>query len=179
MNEKTWQQMLVDSHAKLFVRNFSGVAFAPGSPTCGAGWCDIVTKLVERVSDAAVGHPIYFTQILERHGRLTICWKAEANLPGRVEHAIDAAIELAQARSACTCVSCGSEGRLFSSGYCLFTACSDHAQGVPLPIHPGTEDLHVVRIFAGTTVQSVACRRYDRARDEFLDVDPSSLGPDH
>jgi hypothetical protein len=39
MNQKdTWQQMLVDTYPKLFVRSFRGVKFSPGFPTCGDGW---------------------------------------------------------------------------------------------------------------------------------------------
>lgn len=125
---KTWHQQLVDLHPDLFVRTFRGVPVASGYPTCGDGWREIVTKLAERVSAAAVGYPVHFTQILERYGRLSIYWKAEANPPSRVEHAIDEAIELAEARSACTCVNCGAKGHLFSNG-----SCPDHARGVPVP----------------------------------------------
>jgi hypothetical protein len=175
MNEKTWQQMLVESYPNLFVRSFRGVPFASGFPSCGGGWRDIVTKLVERVSAAAADHPMHFTQILERHGRLTIYWKAEANLPSRIEHDIDAAIELAEARSGCSCACCGAKGHLFSSGGCLFTACTEHARGVPVPIGPGTEDLHLIRTFVGDNIHSVAYRRYDRMHDRFVEVDPRSL----
>jgi hypothetical protein len=173
---ETWHQQLVDLHPELFVRTFRGVTFAPGYPSCGDGWCDIVTKLVERVSAAAAGYQIHFTQILERHGRLTIYWKAEANLPKHVEHAIEQAVALAEARAACTCVSCGAKGHLFSSGSCLFTACLDHARDVQVPVRPGTEDLHIARAFVGDDMHSAACRRYDRMHDRFVEVDPSSLG---
>jgi hypothetical protein len=178
MNQKdTWQQMLVDTYPKLFVRSFRGVKFSPGFPTCGDGWCDILTKLVERVSAAAVGYPMHFTQILERYGRLTIYWKAEANLPKRAEHAVEEAIALAQARSACTCVDCGAKGQLFSNGSCLFTACPDHARrGVPVPALHGTEDLHIVRAFVGDDIHIVAWRRYDRVHDQFVHIDPNSVG---
>jgi hypothetical protein len=173
---KTWQQQLVDLHPDLFAQTFRGVDFAPGYPTCGDGWCDTVTTLVERVSAAAVGYQIHFTQILERYGRLTIYWKAEANLPKRVEHVIAEAIALAEARASCTCVSCGAKGQLFSSGSCLFTACPKHARGVSVPVRPGTEDLHLVRAFVDDDNLSTPCRRYDRLHDQFVDVDPRSLG---
>lgn len=173
---KTWQQHLVDLHPELFVRTFRGVTFAPGFPSCGHGWCDIVTKLVERVSAAAEGYPIYFTQILARHGRLMIYWKAEASLSKGVEHAIEQAIELAEARASCSCAICGAKGHLFSSGSCLFTACPDHARGVPVPVPHGMEDLHIVRAFVGDDIHGLACRRYDRLHDRFVEVDPRSLG---
>jgi hypothetical protein len=177
---KTWHQQLVDLHPELFVRTFRGVTFAPGYPSCGDGWCDIVTKLVERVSAAAAGYPtIHFTQILERYGRLSIYWKAEANLPNGVEHAIDEAIELAEARSACSCVACGANARLFSNAGRLVTVCPDHARGVPAAIPHGLENLHIVRTFVGDNIQSLACRRYDRVHDQFVDFDPSSVGMGH
>jgi hypothetical protein len=52
MNENTWQQMLVDSFPKLFVRRFRGVPFSAGYPSCPDGWQDIVIRLVERVEAA-------------------------------------------------------------------------------------------------------------------------------
>jgi hypothetical protein len=42
-------------------------------------------------------------------------------------------------------------------------------------IKPGFENLHVVRrLEAGLPV--VSCRRYDRAADKFIDVDPKTIG---
>jgi hypothetical protein len=52
MNENTWQQMLVDSFPKPFVRGFRGVPFSAGYPSCRDGWQDIVIRLVERVEAA-------------------------------------------------------------------------------------------------------------------------------
>jgi hypothetical protein len=178
MNEQTWQQMLVNTYPKLFVRSFRGVPFAPGYPTCADGWRDIVIGLVERVSTAAVVCPMHFTQILERYGRLSIYWKADANLPNGIEHKIDEAIELAEARSACSCMVCGANAGLFSDAGRLVSVCPDHARGVPVAIPHWLENLHIVRIF-GENIYSVACRRYDRVHDQFVDFDPHSVGMSH
>jgi hypothetical protein len=51
MNENTWQQMLVDSLPKPFVRGFRGVPFSAGYPSCRDGWQDVI-RLVERVETA-------------------------------------------------------------------------------------------------------------------------------
>jgi hypothetical protein len=176
LTERTWQQDLVDLHPEMFIRTFRGVSFSTGYPSCPDGWRDIVTKLVERVSAAALGYPVHFTQILERHGRLTIYWKAEASLPKGVECAIEQAIELAEARASCSCAICGANARLFSNAGRLVAVCPDHAQGVQVPVRPGWENLHIVRRFVGDNIHSVACRRYDRVHDQFVDVDPRSLG---
>jgi hypothetical protein len=178
MTEKTWQQDLVDLHPELFIRSFRNVPFCPGYPVAGDGWREIISSLVERVSAAAVGYPIHFVQICERHGRLTVYWRAEASIPRRVEHAIEEAIARAEARSACSCARCGATGHLFSCGSRLFTACPNHARGVPVSMRPGTENLHIV-LAGGDDSRVIACRRYDRARDQFVDVDPSSIGIDH
>jgi hypothetical protein len=175
MNEHTWQQMLVDAYPHLFVRSFRGVPFAPGYPTSPDGWRDIVIRLIERVSIAATGHRAHFTQISEKFGVLRIYWTAETEFPQDSELAIENAIACAEARSACTCAVCGVEGRLFSSGGWLLTACSDHARGVPVPVPSATENLHIVRGYVGEEVRVITCRRYDRARDLFIDIDPGSL----
>jgi hypothetical protein len=175
MTNETWQQLLVQKHPQLFIRSFRGLPFSPGYPVCPDGWCEAVTRMVERISEAATGYSVYFRQISEQHGRLTIYWKAETNLPRFVEGAIDEAIELAEARSACTCASCGAKGSLFSSGSCLFTACPDHARGVAVPIPGKMKGVHIVRAFVGDKL-SVACRRYDWIHDKFVDIDPGSFG---
>jgi hypothetical protein len=177
MTEKTWQQHLVDLHPKLFIRSFRNVPFCPGYPVAGDGWREIISSLIERVSAAADGYPIHFVQICERHGRLRIYWRAEANLPTHLERAIEEAIARAEARSTCSCVACGAKARLFSDEGRLMPSCQDHARGVPVSVRPGMENLHIVLVGRDDS-RVVACRRYDRARDQFVDVDLRSLGID-
>jgi hypothetical protein len=162
-----WQQDLVDRHRDVFVRSYRGVAFSPGYPCCGDGRRDIVARLVERVSVAAAGHRIHFTQIWECHGVLRVHWRAESEIPVEVDSAISEAIALAEARSACSCSKCGAEGILFSSGTRLLTLCPEHAAGIPVPVASGLENVHVVREVIGTK-SAIRVRRYDRALDAFV-----------
>src|SRR5690349_20034109 len=99
-----WRQDLVELYPRIFLRKYRGVPYSPGFPsTCKDGWHDLVAKLVERESVAAEGYSILFTEIREAHGRLTVHWKAEAEVPRRAEQTIEEAIALARARAACSC----------------------------------------------------------------------------
>jgi hypothetical protein len=176
MKPATWRQRLVQRHPEVFIRAFRGVPFSPGYPACSDGWRDIVTNVVERVSAAAAGRPVHFTRMSEEHGSLRIHWAAEADLPESAELAIQEAICLAEARSACTCQTCGAAGSLYSSGSWLLTACSTHARGVPVPVRRGLENVHLVRRRVGEDIGTIACRRYDRRTDRFVDVERSLCG---
>jgi hypothetical protein len=136
-----WQEQLICRHQQLFVRSFRGVRFSPAYPRCNDGWRDIVTHLTERVAAASKGSAVQFTQILEQHGALRIHWTSRSELPQEVELAIEKAVGLAEARSVCTCVHCGAEGRLFASDFLLFPACKIHERGIPV------EQDHIVGIF--------------------------------
>jgi hypothetical protein len=175
---KTWSQELVYRYPEVFIRKLRGVPFAAGYPHCNDGWREIVTKLVARVSAAAVGYPVHLTEIQERHGRLTIYWKAESDLPKRVERAIAEAIALAEARAACSCTVCGASARLFSNAGQFFPACPDHARGVQVPVGCGVENVHIVRYFVNGHFCTLEPRRYDRMHDRFVDIDSSSAGVD-
>jgi hypothetical protein len=179
MTEGTWQQHLVDLHPELFIRMVGAVPFSPGYPaTSGDGWRDLVATLLVRVSAAATGYPIQFTQIREMHGRLAIHWRAEAAIPEHVERAIEEAIALAEARATCSCATCGAKARLFSSGGGqLILACPDHARGVPVPVRTGLEGVHIFRRRACDS-STLACVRYDWDNDQFVDVDPNLVGTD-
>jgi hypothetical protein len=85
-------------------------------------------------------------------------------------------VDLAEARSACTCEICGAEGRLYDHSDWLTTRCAEHAEGEPIPVRLGFENVHVVRRIIGGRVRVVSCRRYDRATDSFIDLPPESLG---
>lgn len=169
MNEVTWQQALVEANLKIFARSFRGVRFAPGLPLCSRGWQHIVTRLVDRVSEATNGYHVIFTQIAEEHGILRICWTTHSELPRRVEFAIEQAIALASARSACTCMECGEEGRLFCSGYRLVVACDVHQSGIPVPVVQSFRANYLVRAIVNGRSQLV-CSRYDRSSDSFIDA---------
>jgi hypothetical protein len=172
----TWRQQLVERHPELFIRAFRGVPVSRGYPPCSDGWRDIVTNVVEKVSAAAAGRPVRFTRMSEEHGSLRIHWAAEADLPKDAEVAIEEAVSLAEARSACTCQTCGAEGSLYSSGSWLLTACPDHARGVPVPVRSGLENVYLVRCRIGEAAGTIARRRYDRANDRFVEIEQSPCG---
>lgn len=179
MAEKTWQQQLVGLHPELFIRMHRGVPFSPGFPsTSGNGWHDIVARLVARISAAATGYPIQFTQIREMNGRLAIHWRAEAAVPEHVERAIEEAIALAEARARSSCMTCGAKARLFSSeGGQLTLACSDHARGLPVPPRTAQEGVQIFcrRARGSSTLARV---RYDWDNDQFVDVNPNLVSAD-
>jgi len=93
-----------------------------------------------------------------------------------VSAAIDEAIELAEARPACTCEQCGEPGRLYDKGGYVFTACDQHAQGKAVEVRPGRENVHIVRTLKDGKLSIVSCRRYVRVTDSFVDVSPADLG---
>lgn len=164
-----WAETLIRRYPGLFVRTFRGVPYSPAYPVCAEGWKDIVVRLVERVSEAGHDRGVRFTQIREQHAMLHIQWSSQSELPTEVELAIAEAIGLAEARSICTCAECGEEGRLFSDGFRLFTACEGHATGIPIPTLPGVHDVCIVRAMVEGR-QRLVQRRYDRASDAFVEL---------
>jgi len=174
MDESCWRQTLIEAHRELFVRSFRGVPFSPGFPICSDGWQHIIERLVDRVFDAVQGcYPVYFTHILEQHGVLRVHWTSPADLPTDIEFAIQEAIALAEARSASTCAVCGEEGRLFSHGSRLFTACPTHALGISVPLPRGFHNTYVGRAIVGGR-SALVSRRYDWASDSFVDLQQES-----
>ncbi|WP_141686936.1 hypothetical protein [Bradyrhizobium sp. LMTR 3] len=106
-----------------------------------------------------MARPLYWTD------RLSL----DAN--GQVEEAID----LAEARSACTCEVCGEVGVLRGGGW-LTTRCYRYAEGrPPAEVRPGFENIGIVRYGIGDQ-RRTTCRRYDRENDAFVDVDPAYAG---
>lgn len=177
MNGNNWQKLLIVSHPQLFVRIVRGCPCCPAYPTCPDGWQQVVARVVERISKAAVGYPVRFCEISERCGQLRLHWKADSSLPERVERGIEDAIARAEARAACTCATCGAEGRLHSSS-CgrILPLCSEHAQGGSVLTPPGTMNVYLVR---GTRTHSLVRQKYDRRIDRFVDVhsmSPSTRG---
>jgi hypothetical protein len=172
MNDNSWQQLLIANHPQLFIRIFRGQPFSPAYPVCPDGWRQVVATVVERVSEAAKGYDVQFSEISERCGRLRIHWKAKSTLTKQIERCIEDAIARAEARAACTCATCGAEGRLYSSsGGRLLPLCYEHVRGEPMPMRPSSENVHLVREFAGERTDTIPSRKYDRRRDRFVDFD--------
>jgi hypothetical protein len=150
---------------------------AQGYPTCEEGWRDLLERACARIEAALVeGGPWSALPIKEKLGTLRFYWSGDMSdaAKARVKEAID----LATARSACTCEICGAEGRLHNRGGWLAIACAEHAKGEPVPVQPGFENLHIVRTFGPEPGRFpiISCRRYLRETDSFVAIDPKSLG---
>jgi hypothetical protein len=170
-----WRVDLIEAHPGLFHPHTGAPGAAEGYPNCEEGWRDLLERACARIEAALVeGGAFRALQIKEKFGTLRFYW--EKDMSDAAKAKVEEAIALAEARSACTCEICGAEGRLYSRGGWLATACAQHARGEAVPIKPGFENLRIVRRIVEGRVQVISCRRYDRAGDTFVDVDPKSLG---
>jgi hypothetical protein len=113
------------------------------------------------------------SQIKEKFASLRFYWHGDVSSETAAK--IHEAIALAEARSACTCEECGEEGQLYRHGGIYMTRCAAHAKGQPVAAEPGRENVHIVRAATPDGFR-IAPRRYDRATDTFVDVDPRTLG---
>ncbi|WLA63747.1 hypothetical protein [Bradyrhizobium diazoefficiens] len=170
-----WKTELIQAHRDLFRPPAGGHEGAEGLPECGPGWRDLIDRCCVRIRAAveADGSTFKFTQIKEKYGSIRMYWtgRLSPEASARVEEAID----LAEARSACTCDVCGEPGVLRAGGW-LTTRCDLHAEGrAPVEVRPGFENIHIVRYGLGAQ-RRIVCRRYDRDADAFVDVDPATPG---
>jgi hypothetical protein len=172
-HEKDWRIELMEAHPNLF--HPAGAQPMRGYPGCGEGWRDLLERACARIEAALAEGGGAFTawQIKEKFGGLRFYWYGD--VPPETKCRIDEAIALAEGRSACTCETCGEPGRLYQISGWYKTACSAHADVEPVPVQPGRENVHVRhRLVDGQRV--VRARRYIRETDEFVDVDPRSIG---
>ena len=174
-----WQADLVARHPDLFNEESGGQISTPGFPSVGDGWRDLVETAIGRIATAVAAAPagsLQIGQIKEKFGTLRLYLDTHKALPEATSAAIDEAISLAEARSACTCEQCGQPGRLYDKGGYVFTACDQHAQGKAVEVRPGRENVHIVRTLQDGKLSIVSCRRYVRETDSFVDVPPAELG---
>lgn len=171
--KRDWRVELIEAYPKLFNAPAAGPAAARGFPSCQEGWCDLLQRACARIQAAvdAGGGTFTASQIKEKFGTLRFYWRGGVANRAEVEEAID----LAEARSACTCEVCGEEGRLHNSGGTWMTRCPAHAQGNPVRTEPRLRNVVVAKRLVGAHVRA-SYRRYDRAADAFVEVDPASLG---
>jgi hypothetical protein len=170
MSDDNWQCHIVRNHPQLFMRSYRGLPFAPGYPMCPDGWREIVARMVNRVARCTHGYPVHFALITHARGSLRVHWETTATIPRRIEHAIDEAIALAEARSQCSCATCGIAGRLHSVSGLLLPACQEHAIGAALPAQTEFENVYLIRLVSEDDTSTIGCREYDRERDAFIDV---------
>lgn len=167
-----WRAELVETYPDLF-HPVGDPATAQGWPEVGDGWRDLLERACVRIRAAiqADGGTFHATQIKEKYG--TLRFYCDGALSPAADANVEEAIDLADTRSACTCD--GEPGRLHGSGW-LVTRCAECAAGRPLvESRPGFENIFVVERIVGDR-RDVRRRRYVRATDSFVDVDPSSLG---
>jgi len=175
---RTWQDDLVARYPNLFDSEIHGQIRRPGSPEVGGdGWQDLVQRAVERIAAAVSAAPdsLRITQIKEKFATIRIYWWAGPGFTDAMRDAVNEIVDLAEARSACTCQQCGEPGRLFKHGGWYKTACDVHGKGERVTNHrPQDENVHVTWRIIGAT-RTVRARRYIRDTDSFEDVDPSTL----
>jgi hypothetical protein len=174
-----WQAQLLARYPALFNREINGRVSAPGFPSVGDGWRDLVERAIGRIADAVAAAPggsLQVGQIKQKFGTLRLYLDKRQGFPDATCAAIDEAICLAEARSACTCETCGVEGRLFDHGGYVLTACDRHGRGKAVEVRPGRENVHIVRTLQNGQLSIVSCRRYIRETDTFVDVTPAELG---
>lgn len=175
--KRDWRDALIASYPGLFKVTESGLIGTPGYPTVGDGWRELVETAVARIAkavDAAQPGSAKIVQIKEKFGGLCLYWQGW-QLGAATDDAIDEAVALAEARAACTCETCGEEGRLHNKHGWLLTACDLHAQGDPVTVQPGFENVRLVWTVEAGKILVVSRRRYIRATDSFVDLDPKSI----
>jgi hypothetical protein len=170
-----WRAELIEAYPDIFHPLPDNSEVAQASPECGEGWRNLLERACARIRAAAQadGGSFKATQIKEKYGTLRFYW--EGALSPEADAEVEEIIDLAEARSACTCEVCGEEGRLYQSGCWMMTRCALHAEGRALETEPSFENVHVKERIVGRR-RKITCRRYDRKTDSFIAIDPGSLG---
>jgi hypothetical protein len=174
---RDWRIDLIEAHPDLFHPLPDDPGVAQASPECGEGWQDLLERACARIRAAvqADGGTFKFTQIKEKYGTARLYW--EGALSPEADARVEEIIDLAEARSACTCEVCGAEGRLHRAGGWLMTRCAAHAQGHPVSEKPGWENVTISHVDArGSKTVIVKRRRYVRETDSFVEIDPLIIG---
>jgi hypothetical protein len=155
------------AHARLFGLMPDDPERSFGYPNCEEGWRDILERLCARIENAlGESEPFEFVRIKHKFGILRIDWDGEVSDKARMR--IGGAVDLAVARSACSCEICGAEGRLYSNRGWLATRCAEHAAGAPVPDRPGFKNVRILRRTPGAV--GVYYARYDRETDTLTEV---------
>jgi len=166
-----WRYHLMLWHPRLFRPTTDEPYRTLGYPNCERGWQGVLVLLCRRI-EMALGdrEEFEFIRIKQKFGTLRLYWEAEASEETNAK--IDNAVDLAVARSACTCEVCSREGRLHNNEGWLETRCAEHAVGTPVLPRYGTgfETVHRLRRRLGQA--EVYYARYDRQADSLTEVEP-------
>ena len=168
-----WRETLMRRYADLFgLDGRAAPETASSYPAVGDGWRELVEKAVERIAAAVpAGMNFKITQIKEKLATLRMHFDAD-RLPDDALSTVREATLLAEMRSACTCEVCGAEGCFYDDDGWLKTRCAAHAAGAPIPAQPGYKHLLLEFTLTDGRLTISTCRRYDRARDCFVDAPP-------
>lgn len=176
---RAWQAELIARYPALFDVRVGGRTQTPGFPTVEDGWRDLVERTVGRIAaalaDAPSGSSLSVIQIKSKFGSLRLYWSS-TGLTDETMSAVEEAVGLGEARSACTCEVCGAPGDLRDWNGWYATSCDEHAKGELVAVKPGRDNLHITKTVKDGRIRIATCRRYDRDADTFTDVDPSTLG---
>lgn len=176
-----WRSLLVIKHPSLFgkVRRVDGKEgtelTCAGWPSVGSGWHYLLERLCGRVEAAIASEPMArfeFLQIKEKFGTLS-AYHWYADLSPAAQLAADAALDLAEARSAFMCERCGRRGHLWDDTVWYRTACDEHGEGRPLPPKPGRSGIEIRHQYIGDR-RIVTARLYDFDRDAFTPIEVPS-----
>jgi hypothetical protein len=101
-----WQIDLMRAHPRLFEVMEGEPQHSLGYPLCEAGWRDILERLCTRIDTALKANETFeFVRIKQKSGILRIDGDGEVSDETRLK--FGEAVNLAVARSACTCEICG------------------------------------------------------------------------
>lgn len=166
-----WRLDLMVSHPRLFEIMIDEPHLSFGYPNCEEGWREILETLCTRIETSLrEDESFQFVRIKQKFGILRVDCDYEG--PEETEAKIGQAVDLAVARSACTCEICAAEGRLFNNRGWLGTRCAQHAAGDPVPPRygPGVENVHRLRRWRWKADLYYA--RYDRDTDTLTEIAP-------
>ncbi|OKO86819.1 hypothetical protein [Bradyrhizobium sp. AS23.2] len=168
-----WRTKLIENYPNLLHPPEGQPEAAASYISCEEGWHDLLARLCVRMQAALQrGETIRILQIKKKSATLRVYWRGDVT-PLTIAR-IHEATAVAEARSACTCEVCGTEGEPYNLGGACITRCATHARGELVPAPPGPENVHLVRV-ATPGRDRVVARRYDREADRFADEDPTGL----
>lgn len=169
-----WRTRLVHDLPRLFpdarmIRTSRGPALScSGWPDVPDGWRSVVETACRRLDAVVADEPgaeLVALDMKEKYGTLRVTISG-LGLGADAEELVTLAIDLAEARSAHVCDTCGRRGRLSVRGGWYATRCGEHAEGYE-PVRARHDGLEVTTTFVdGEPLRSA--RRYDPITDKFV-----------
>ncbi|WP_426532967.1 hypothetical protein [Bradyrhizobium sp. McL0615] len=139
-----WQADLMRAHARLFESVQGEPHLSFGYPQCGEGWRDTLERLCDRIESALRDRETFaFVRIKQKMAILRADWTGDVS-DGTAAKILEA-VNLATARSSCTCEICGAEGSRYIDRGWFATLCDKLAAGDRVPKKPGFENVRRLR----------------------------------